>query len=317
MAEKIYGYHGLILEVNLANRKASKIPLSKDDARNFIGGRGLGMKILTDRLKMPGVDPLSAENPLLFMPGPFSGFPIPSASRTCVVTKSPSTSPLKSKYPYASTVSYSNMGGFFGPEIRFAGYDGIVVTGESSTPVYIYIDDDKVEIRDAEKFWGMKTDEFDRRFIEELGDRRFRTCYIGPAGENLVLYSSIISTAARAAARGGVGCVMGSKKLKAIAIRGSQMPEVAEHEDFLNLLEDVRKNFKNGFKEGMTFEDWRRYGTPWALLYASDNGVMTVKNFPRVHFPMLIKLAALLRSRKSGSGILHASAARWPARRRV
>ena len=91
------------------------------------------MKILWDRLKKPGVDPLSPENPLIFMPGPFSGFPVPSASRTCVVTKSPMTSPFKSDYPHASTVSYSNMGGFFGPEIRFAGYDGIVITGKAAS----------------------------------------------------------------------------------------------------------------------------------------------------------------------------------------
>lgn len=93
-----------------------------------------------------------------------------------------------------------------GPKIRFAGYDGIVITGKAASPVYIVIDDDRVGIRDAKKFWGMKTDAFDRQFIEELGDRRFRTCYIGPAGENLVSYASIIYTAARAAGRGTRVC---------------------------------------------------------------------------------------------------------------
>lgn len=299
MAERIYGYNGVILEVDLTAQKASRIPLSRDDARNFIGGRGLGMKILADKLKKPGLDALSPENPLLFMTGPFSGFPIPSASRTCVVTKSPRTSPVRSDYPHASTVSYSNMGGFFGPEIRFAGYDAIVVTGKSATPVYICIDDDRVEIRDAGKYWGMRLDEFDRRFIDELGDRRFRTCYIGPAGENLVSYASILSTVARAAARGGVGCVMGSKKLKAVAVRGSQMPEVAEHEKFIVLLEEIRKNFRDNFKDAwMKFEDWRRYGTSWALTTASDNGVMSVKNFAEGTFLEVEKISGVAAEQK-------------------
>ena len=130
------GYNGVLLEVDLTAGKTTRIPLSPEDARLYIGGRGLGMKLLAGRLGKPGVDAMSPENPLLFMPGPFSGFPIPSASRTCVVTKSPRTSPLRSKLPKASTVSYANMGGFFGPEIRFAGYDAIVVTGRAAKPVY-------------------------------------------------------------------------------------------------------------------------------------------------------------------------------------
>ena len=199
MSSAKHGYHGVLLDIDLTTGKAEKKPLPVEDAAKFVGGRGLGMKILWDRLKRPGVDALSPENPLMFMPGPLSGFPIPSSCRTCVVAKSPRTTPVASEYPYASTVAYSNMGGFFGPEIRFAGYDGIVVTGRSSSPAYILIDDGKVEIRDAGKFWGMGTDEFDKRFIQELGDRRFRTCYIGPAGENLVSYACIINTAARAA----------------------------------------------------------------------------------------------------------------------
>jgi aldehyde:ferredoxin oxidoreductase len=273
------GYHGTLLEVDLSSGSASKVPLSPEDARLYIGGRGLGMKILADRLKKPGVDPLSPENPLLFMPGPFSGFPIPSAARTCVVTKSPRTSPLRSKYPKASTVSYANMGGFFGPEIRFAGYDGIVVTGRAAGPVYIHIDDDKVEVRDASKFRGLGTDEFDHRFTDELGDRRFRTCYIGPAGENLVPYAAILNTAARAAGRGGVGCVMGSKNLKAVAVRGSGMPGVAGHERFISALAAVRKDFRSNFPDGSGVDQWRRYGTASALLSASADGVMAVKNY--------------------------------------
>ena len=298
MADTIYGYNGVILEADLTNRKITKIPLAKEDARDFIGGRGLGMKLLADRLKKPGVDPLSPENPLLFMPGPFSGFPIPSASRTCIVTKSPRTAPLRSEFPHASTVSYANMGGFFGPEVRFAGYDGIIVTGRAASPVYLWIDDDKVEIRDAGKFWGLRTDEFDRRFIQELVDRRFRTCYIGPAGENLVSYACVVNTAARAAGRGGTGCVMGAKKLKAVAVRGTGQPGVAEHQKFLDVLEDIRRNFRAGFGGGAGYDDWRRYGTASALLSASDSGLQAVKNFAEGTYADIDKIGPIAAEQK-------------------
>jgi len=195
------GYHGKILNIDLSTGKSETVAIPPRDLDMFVGGQGLGMKILWDRLKKPGVDPLSPANFLIFMPGPFSGFPVPSSSRTCVVTKSPITAPLKSDYPHASTVTYSNMGGFFGPEIRFAGYDGLVVTGKAKVLSYIVIDDGKVEIRAAAKFKGMRTDAFDKAILAELGDRRFKTVYIGPAGENLVPYSSFTPPAGR---RGGV-----------------------------------------------------------------------------------------------------------------
>jgi aldehyde:ferredoxin oxidoreductase len=298
MTEKIHGYHGILLEVDLTAKKTRKIALSARDARDYIGGRGLGMKLLADRLKKPGLNPLSPENPLMFMPGPFSGFPIPSASRTCIVTKSPRTSPRKSKYPFASTVTYANMGGFIGPEIRFAGYDGIIVTGKAAAPVYLWISDDKVEIRDAGKYWGQRTDAFDRRFTEDLGDRRIRTCYIGPAGENLVSYAAVINTAARAAGRGGAGCIMGSKKLKAIAVRGTRQPEAADHEKFLAVLEEIRKNFRAGFGGGQGYDNWRRYGTASALISASNNGVQAVRNYAEGTFADVDKIAGVAAEQK-------------------
>ena len=272
---KIPGYHGIVLEVDLSSGKVNKVALTSEDLVKFIGGRGLGMKMLWNRLKKPGVDPLSAENPLIFMPGPLSGFPVPAASRTCVVTKSPITSPVQSRYPFASTVSYSNMGGFFGPEIRFAGYDAIVVAGKANEACFIVINDGKVEIRDAKKFRGMRTDAFDRAILTELGDRRFKTCYIGPAGENLVRYSSIINTAARAAGRGGVGCVMGSKNLKAIAVRGSGQPGVADHKRFLAALEKARLALKNSPHTKAMVEQ----GTARAIVGNSNAGTEAVRNY--------------------------------------
>lgn len=289
MNEKIPGYNGIILDVDLSSGKIEKKAIEPDDLVNFVGGRGLGIKLLWDRLKdKPGTDPLGPENPLMFMCGPFSGFPAPSSSRTCVVTKSPHTSPLKSQYAHASTVSYSNIGGFFGPELRFAGYDGLVITGKAAAPVYLYINDDKVEIRDARKFWGTRTDQFDKDFVEELGNPRFRTCYIGPGGENLVKYACILHTAARAAGRGGTGCVMGSKNLKAVAVRGTGQPDVGNHKLFLEALEEARQTFK----DPDIYESWRRAGTTAALEFLSGLGIMAVKNFREGTFPEVDKIGA-------------------------
>jgi aldehyde:ferredoxin oxidoreductase len=280
------GYQGVILDVDLSSGKIEKVAITPEDLDNFVGGRGLGMKILWDRLKKPGVDPLSPDNPLIFMPGPFSGLPVPSSSRTCVVTKSPKTSPVKSDYSFASTVSYSNVGGFFGPEVRFAGYDGIVITGKANELCTIVIDDGKVEIRDARKFRGMRTDAFDRAILSELGDRRFKTVYIGPAGENLVPYSSIIHTSARAAGRGGVGCVMGSKNLKAIAVRGSGQPGVADHKRFLAALKKARLALKNSPRT----KAWVEQGTARGIVELSNAGLEAVRNYREGTFPEADKI---------------------------
>lgn len=269
------GYHGRILSIDLSTGKIEKQTVSPRDLDRFVGGQGLGIKILWDRLKKPGVDPLSPDNPLIFMPGPFSGLPVPSSSRTCVVTKSPITSPAKSDYPHASTVTYSNMGGFFGPEVRFAGYDGIVITGKAKELSYLVIDDGKVEIRDARKFKGMRTDAFDKAFLAELGDRRFKTVYIGPAGENLVPYSSILHTAGRAAGRGGTGCVMGSKNLKAIAVKGTGQPGVADHPRFLAALDKARSAlFGSAYAKS-----WAEQGTARAIVDNSNAGTESVRNY--------------------------------------
>jgi len=277
--ERKYGNCGVILEIDLSSRTVKKTPLKDDDIISFIGGRGLGMKLLWDRIKTPGLNPLSPENPLIFAPGLFSGFPIPSSSRTCIVTKSPVTSPVRSSYRYSSTVTFTNIGGFFGPEIKFAGYDAIVITGKASFPVYIVIDNGRVEIRDASKFKGMGTDEFDRAFTEELGDRNYKTCYIGPAGENLVKHACILHTSARAAGRGGAGCVMGSKSLKAIAVKGSNMPLVSDPVEFMEEINDARGYF-NGLSMGRFLKRiFRKKGTAFLIEKNNDKGKLVAKNY--------------------------------------
>jgi aldehyde:ferredoxin oxidoreductase len=273
--DKIWGQYGVLLDINLSTKEIKKTKIAKADLKNYLGGRGLGMKILWDRIGEAGLDAFSPDNPLLFMPGPFSGLPIPSSSRTTVVTKSPKTSPINKKYKFASTISYANMGGFFGPEVKFAGYDGIAVSGKASSPVYILIEDDKVQIKSARSYWGMGTDSFDKLLIEKFG-KEYQSCYIGPGGENQVSHASIINTAARAAGRGGVGAVMGSKNLKAIVVRGSQQPNLAKHKLYLALLDKARKAFRDD-KEGVG--KWRSGGTADALQSSSDNGTMAVKNY--------------------------------------
>ena len=280
------GYYGKLLEVDLTSGtiKVTKIP--DDDIRKFIGGRGLGTKILWDRLK-PGTDPLSPDNILMFMPGPFSGLPIPSSSRTCVVTKSTRTSPVTSKYDHSSTISYSNMGGFFGPELKFSGYDGLLVSGKSENPVYIKIRNDKVTIEDASKYWGMGTDRFDRIFHKEVGEGRWESCYIGPAGEILVPMASVLNTAARAAGRGGTGCVMGSKNLKAVVVQGSNMPNIANLEKYNELLEKIRRSF---MKKDEKVMNWRYGGTANALSSSSKGGTQAVKNYSEGTFSEIEKI---------------------------
>ncbi|MBN1650379.1 MAG: aldehyde ferredoxin oxidoreductase family protein [Bacteroidales bacterium] len=273
--DKIWGQYGVLLDVNLTTKEIKKTAIPKDDLKHYLGGRGLGMKILWDRIKEPGLDAFSPENPLLFMPGPFSGLPIPSSSRTTIVTKSPRTSPINKKFEHSSTISYANMGGFFGPEIKYAGYDGIVITGKASAPVYLLIEDDKVVLKSARSYWGMGTDSFDKILIEKYG-KEYQSCYIGQGGENQVLYASVINTAARAAGRGGVGAVMGSKNLKAIVVKGTQQPNLAKHKEYLDLLAKARNAFREDI-EGVEY--WRSGGTAHALESSSNNGTMAVRNY--------------------------------------
>lgn len=287
MADTLPGYYGRLLDVNLSAGTIVKTILDRQLLQDYIGGRGLGAKILYDRLKDPGIAAFSPDNILLFMPGPFSGLPLPSSSRTCVVTKSPRTSPKNASLKGASTISYSNIGGFFGPELRFAGYDGLAITGKSEKPVYLYIKDETVEIRDASAYWGLGTDELETRLIADLGSDGFRSCYIGPAAEKLVPLASVLNTAAREAGRGGTGAVMGSKMLKAICVSGSGIPNVADPEAFHRLLEKARSSFA---QDTPSRRWWREGGTTNALEESSAGGTMAVKNYSEGSFGEVSKI---------------------------
>ena len=268
------GYMGKVLEIDLTNKKFTVSDLNMKIAELFVGGRGIGAKYLWDRINKPGLDALSPENPLMFWTGPLTGTAIPGPSRVTVCTKAPNTSPAESKHPNASTIAWSCMGGMLAPEIKFAGYDGIIITGKSDKPIYIVIDNSTVEFRDASALWGKGTNDTDLLLNKELGST-FRTAYIGPAGENLVKYSAIISESSRAAGRSGVGCVMGSKKLKAIAVRGTNVVPVAKHDELLKIRAEMFKALEswNGY------DQWRRWGTAAMLLASSQAGTQATKNF--------------------------------------
>jgi aldehyde:ferredoxin oxidoreductase len=182
------------------------------------------------------------------------------------------------------------MGGFFGPEIKFAGYDGIVITGKAPQPAYLVIEDSRVDIKNAAKYWGMKTDRFDKQFTRDLGDRDFKTCYIGPAGENRVPYANILHTASRAAGRGGAGCIMGCKNLKAIAIKGSKTPPAFNPDELFRKSKQAREYF-NGFSTGYLLKHlFRKKGTAFLIERKSKSGTLAVKNFREGTFDQADKI---------------------------
>ena len=201
------GYMGKILRVNLSTGKIGEEPIDEEIAKKFIGARGYAAKIIYDEVD-PEVDPLGPENKLIFATGPLTLTPSPTGGRYDVVTKS----------PLNKVIAGSNSGGFWGPELKKAGYDILIVEGKSEKPVYLWITEDKVEIKDATHLWGKDTYETTDKIVEELGDKQIKVACIGPAGENLVKFAAIINDKARAAGRTGVGAVMGSKKLKAVAV---------------------------------------------------------------------------------------------------
>jgi len=253
----IFGYAGKFLEVDLSAESIKEIKFDDEVLRDYVGGRGLAAKILWDRLgsKWETVDPLGPENILLFLTGPLTGFY--PGGRICVSGKS----------PQSNGVVGSTVAGEFGVELKCAGYDGIIITGEAEKPVYLFIKDSDVEVRDASHVWGKDAKQTVRLFTKEcrgLLKKRFphygewkepSILYIGPAGENKVRTAIVGAKWTHAAGYGGYGAVMGSKKLKAIAVKGTgPLPEVAEMEKVKQLTQAICKDVYEK-------ELWRRWGT--------------------------------------------------------
>jgi aldehyde:ferredoxin oxidoreductase len=229
------GYAGKMLFVDLTKGKIEEKELTEEMAKRFIGGYGIGARVLYDLMK-PGVDPLGPENVIGFVTGPLNGTGAFMGGRYTVVCKSPVTGGWND----------ANSGGFFGPELKKAGFDAVFVTGAADKPVYIWIKDGKAEIRDASKLWGKDCSETVNALTEEIGDKMIRAALIGPSGEKLSLISCVMNDHHRAAGRGGLGAVMGSKKLKAIVVRGKQEVPVADPEKLKEVNQAVRTAMKEG-----------------------------------------------------------------------
>jgi len=223
---------GTILRVDLAAKKITKEPIKLQDAHTYVGARGLGTKYFSDEVD-PKVEPLSPDNNLIFMTGPLTGTGAASGGRYNVVAKSPLT----------GTIGAANSGGYFAPELKYAGYDGIIFENVSEKPVYLYINDDVVELRCASEIWGKTVHETTDALNAACGES-FRVACIGPAGENGCLISGVINDKHRAAGRGGLGAVMGFKKLKAVAVRGTGAVTVANPEKFMEAVTDARAKLK-------------------------------------------------------------------------
>jgi aldehyde:ferredoxin oxidoreductase len=258
------GYTGKILRINLTNQTTKEEALPLETAKNFIGGAGFGIKYLFDEVKAR-TDPLGPENKLIFASGPFSGTTIPCASRMAVAAKSPLT----------NAVGVALTGGYFPVELKYAGYDVLIIEGKAENPTYVWIKDGKTQFRSAKKVWGMKTTDCQQMLKNELNDQNVRIACIGPAGENLCRIACIINEL-RAAGRKGLGAVMGSKNLKAIAIRGTGEVAIADKEKY----KSARDEFAKAMKESpVLYPQFSKLGTPMVVDHGCAIGIFPTKNF--------------------------------------
>ncbi len=257
------GYVGKLLFVDLSNGTMKEEALDEALCRDFLGGYGIGAKVLYDRMK-PGVDPLGPENILGFMTGPLTGTPALIGSRYVVVAKSPLTGGWGD----------ANSGGVFGPALKAAGYDGVFFTGQSKQPVYLFINEGRAELRDAGALWGKDVVETDDLLTAELGkDAEF--AYIGPAGESVSLLACILNDKGRAAGRSGLGAVMGSKKLKALAVKGKLPIPLADEKQARAL----RKHYAGTLKENAFAQILSKHGTAGITEGSAMSGDSPVKNW--------------------------------------
>ncbi len=257
------GYGGKILRVNLTNGTFTKENTPPEVARDFLGGRGFGIYFLLKEVPK-GADPFGPENKLIISSGPLSGMLIPGGGKCDWTTKAPLTG------GYAS----ASMGGHFTAEMKYAGLDSIILEGISPKPVTLFIDNDKIELRDATALWGKKTFEVEKEFKHKLGEE-FQVAVIGPGGENLVPYASINHDYGRQAGRGGVGAVMGAKKVKAIVLHGTKSVPVADIDAYRKAGMALYKACKDA--EGL--KDWTRYGTTIVVSWCDEVGALPTRNF--------------------------------------
>jgi aldehyde:ferredoxin oxidoreductase len=270
MAAPKGGYFGKMLEIDLTSGKTSTRAMDEQIYKDFIGGEGLGAYLLYKELP-PKTDPLSPQNMFLILPGPLNGTSCPSARLN-----------LSFKSPHTGIFAHSQVGGHAGNEFKWTGWDGIIIKGKAPKPTYIVITDDKVELRDASKIWGKDTLATDEAIKAELGDDEYKTIVIGPAGENQVYYGCMIVDRFRAGGRSGGGAVMGSKNLKAVAVKGTKAVPVANIEAFNKFAEEAKAMSSNN-------EAWqgvKRWGTAGLMEFANYKaGSLVAKNYQTSWFP--------------------------------
>jgi len=267
--QEYFGYAGRILYIDLSREKVEEKTLCIEDIEMFVGGIGLATKIIVEEIPDPRIDPYSPENILIFMTGALTGTPVYGASRYVVAAKSPLT----------GAWGETHVAGYWGTELKKAGYDGIVIKGKASSPVYIYINDRNVELRDASKLWGLDVFTVDEAIKNELNDNSVRIASIGPAGENLVRYAVIASdiqpNGPRIGGRTGMGAVMGSKNLKAIAVKGSGRIKIKDSARLSSILSRLLPLIMSS----PTAQILAAYGTAGEVEEFYEYGDMPIKNF--------------------------------------
>jgi aldehyde:ferredoxin oxidoreductase len=256
----MFGWTGRTITVDLSNNSITESGTSKDIARDFLGGRGMGVKLLYDRVPS-AIDPLSPDNFLILTTGPLTGTPAPMSGRHSITTKSPLT----------STVFDSSAGGFFGKEMKFAGVDALIITGKADEPVYLHIEDDHVDIADASDLWGKNTRET-TRLLETKGS----VSCIGRAGERQVPVANIMNDYVHACGRGGLGAVAGSKNLKAIVVKGTCKPEIADAEAFAEAKESAMQLLR---ASPVTSKGLKNYGTSVLVNLMNYMKILPTRNF--------------------------------------
>jgi len=264
------GWTGQLLRVNLSSGEISKEAVNMEWARDYIGGRGLATKYLYEEVD-PTTDPLGPGNKLIFAPGPLTGTSASCGARYMVLCKSPLT----------GAIACSNSGGYWGPELKFAGYDMIIFEGKAEKPVYLWIYNDAVELRDASHLWGKGVWDTEDAIRAEVAEPDCRIAGIGPAGENLVRFACVVNDKHRAAGRSGVGAVMGSKNLKAVAVRGTRGLSIANPDAFFAAVADANAKLEDAPVTGAGLP---AYGTPILVNVINEHGALPVKNFQLSQF---------------------------------
>jgi len=269
----MYGWVGKILKVDLSSGAITTEP-TEPYIDDYLGGRGLGVRLIYDNYR-PGTDAFDPSNPLIFSMGPLTGTALSGSGRVDVTALSP-MSQLRAK---------SNFGAYWGPEVKFAGYDHIVIQGRAEKPCYLWINDGRVEIRDAAHLWGQDTFDTQKLIQQELADPEIKVVCIGPAGERLVRFACIITETGDAAGRTGMGAVMGSKNLKAIAVRASGDVQVAKPEEFLELSIQIN----NEIRKHPAYEELSQWGVSRGVHMMYQMGFFPVGYFEDVCWDELLE----------------------------